>query len=135
MAAIFADHGLAMPPPARPICSRPRTQCWPERASALRCWLVPVHGAHYRTAISEGVARSCKELLRAFRLAVLSWQEEPLVERELHLLRLEALGALDLDGGVDAAVDAVELVDEKVGIAHLRAPSCRERGPGAPKGM
>jgi hypothetical protein len=43
---------------------------------------------------------------------------EPLVEREVDVLRGEALGALDLDGRVHAAVDAVELVDEEVGVAH-----------------
>lgn len=40
------------------------------------------------------------------------------MERELHLLPGEALGALDLDRGVDAAVDAVELDEEGVGVAY-----------------
>src|SRR5699024_1378929 len=47
-------------------------------------------------------------------------QEEPPVERELHLLDGEALGALDLDGRVHAAVDPVELVDEEVGVAQAQ---------------
>src|SRR5690606_14312172 len=47
-------------------------------------------------------------------------QEEPPVERELHLLDGEALGALDLDGRVHAAVHPVELVDEEVGVAQAQ---------------
>ncbi len=40
------------------------------------------------------------------------------IEREVDVLDLAALRALDLDGGVDAAVDAIELVDEEVRVAE-----------------
>jgi hypothetical protein len=59
-------------------------------------------------------------VLRAFRLAVLSLpgRKNPLSKGRSTSCVCEALGALDLDGGVDAAVDAVELVDEEVRVAH-----------------
>jgi hypothetical protein len=62
-----------------------------------------------------------KELLPgpgASPLAGLARHEEGPLEREVDLLGGEALGALDLDGRVHAAVHSVELVDQEVGVAH-----------------
>src|SRR5690606_5552009 len=54
------------------------------------------------------------------RRPLLARHEEGPAEREVHLLGGEALGALDLNAGVHATVDAVELVDQEVGIAQAQ---------------
>ena len=48
----------------------------------------------------------------------LARHEEALIERELHLLQAVALGAFDLDRGVDATVHTVELIDQEVCVPH-----------------